>query len=299
VFIASGTQVPPSVLLTGASTTKRVKGKLVYDGFLAVLNRQGGTDGTAPVVFQLGVDGAAKTSFAMPRPSVRAYVNALAKKPPASACAAFAADAKRPTQVGFLDRNTADQPLATAGRLELARGAAALCTSGDVQRVNTTLAPLGGGVIGKQAPGFTPQTLAGTWTGTWVNQRFGATGPASFVVTNPDPQTLTFTASFGGNVFGCGQPPPGSGAMTFGTGPGHWNAGGFTFTKTSPNFGTLTITYDFNANRLTGNGQNPSCNPGLSWAIDGNFTGNTFKGTVDITLPDGSHATSVLTVTRG
>ena len=145
--------------------------------------------------------------------------------------------------------------------------------------------------------GFTPQFIAGTWQGTWQNQTFGSSGPASFVVQLPDPNSFTFTATLGGNVFGCTSPPPTSGQITFGTGPNHWNADGFSVQMAAAGGGSVSIAYDFKANMLTGNGTS-GCNPGITWTIKGSFNGNTFSGTVTITLPGGITATSVLNLTR-
>ena len=148
------------------------------------------------------------------------------------------------------------------------------------------------------ATGFTPQTLAGTWTGTWRNQTFGSSGPASIAIKNPDPNSFTFTANFGGNVFGCSQPPPTSGTVTQGEGPNHWNFYGFTIQITTPTGGTVSLTYIHSTGALTGNGTS-GCNPGLSWTINGAFTGNTFSGTVSISLSGGGSAVSVVSLTRG
>jgi hypothetical protein len=61
----------------------------------------------------------------------------------------------------------------------------------------------------------------------------------------------------------------------------------------------VTLTYTFKTKTITGGGKNVSCNPGLSWAVTGTFAGKTFTGKVDITLPDSSHAASVVNLTRG
>ena len=148
------------------------------------------------------------------------------------------------------------------------------------------------------ATGFTPKLLAGTWNGSWMNETFGSTGPAKFVVTAPNNTKLLFTVDFGGNVFGCEDPPPGKGGITKGTGANHWNAVGFTIKNASPVFGTTTLVYTHANKKLRGNGMNPTCNPGLKWKIDGTFSGKTFAGTIQITLPDGMSAVSKLTLTR-
>ena len=146
--------------------------------------------------------------------------------------------------------------------------------------------------------GFTPAFIAGTWTGSWKNQTFGSTGSASFVVKQPSPSSFTFAVTLGGNVFGCAAPPPTSGEVTQGTGPNHWNADGFSIQTATGGGGSASVAYDFKANALTGSGTS-GCNPGITWTIKGSFTGNTFAGTVSITLPGGLSATSILSLTRG
>lgn len=146
-------------------------------------------------------------------------------------------------------------------------------------------------------PGFTPAFLAGTWNGTWTNKTFGSTGSAQFVVATPSATSFTFRVALGGNVFGCSAPPATSGEITEGTGQNHWNADGFSIQTQTGGGGSATIAYDFKANALTGNGVS-GCNPGITWSIAGSFSGNTFTGTVTISLPGGISATSVLSLAR-
>jgi hypothetical protein len=145
---------------------------------------------------------------------------------------------------------------------------------------------------------FTPKLLAGTWRGTWTNQTFGSTGPASIVAKAPQNKRLLFTTDFGGNVFGCPDPPPESGGITRGQGLNRWNARGFVVSRRSASFGTMRITYNHARRTLVGNGANPKCAGGLKWALSGRFSGRTFSGTLNITLPDGSKAVSVLSLRR-
>jgi hypothetical protein len=156
------------------------------------------------------------------------------------------------------------------------------------------------GSAGGAATAFSPKTLAGTWRGTWTNERFGSTGPSSIVVKSLAKNTkLVFTADFGGNVFACADPPAESTkALTKGTGPGHWNAKGFTIKGSSRAFGSLKLTYAAATGTLTGSGGNPPCATGLSWKIAGKFSGKTFTGKVNITLPDKTTAISDIQLTR-
>lgn len=148
------------------------------------------------------------------------------------------------------------------------------------------------------ATGFTPKLLAGTWSGSWKNETFGSTGPAKIVASAPGNTRLLFNVDFGGNVFGCEDPPAGSGGIAKGTGPNKWNAAGFRIVKDSPAFGKTDLTYVHRTKTLRGTGFNPTCNPGLKWALAGKFSGNTFAGTINITLPDGTAAVSKLSLTR-
>lgn len=148
-------------------------------------------------------------------------------------------------------------------------------------------------------PTFTPQTLAGRWSGNWRNETFGSSGPASIVMTLTSPTTFTFTSNFGGNVFGCSSPPDATGTVTQGTGPNTWNADGFNVDITTPIGGKVVLTYAFATSSMTGTGQS-GCNPDITWRMtSGTFTGNTFTGRIDIAFQGASFATSVLTLTRG
>jgi hypothetical protein len=180
-----------------------------------------------------------------------------------------------------------------------------------------------------QNTAFTPAAVAGRWTGTWHNVTFGSTGSASMTVTSvpvppkkvkykvkvrvkgklrtktktrlvAQPPKLQFVADFGGNVFGCADPPPGGTTITRGTGLNHWDANGFQISATGPTLGTTELTYDHAARTLKGGGMNPACAGGLTWTLDGAFPdANTFRGTVAISLPSGFAATSELSLTRG
>lgn len=185
----------------------------------------------------------------------------------------------------------------------------------------SSVLPLGAGAH-RAAPGFTPAAVAGNWTGTWTNLTFGTTGPATMTVKVikvapkkvkvkvkgkkkfkvklvPRPSKLTFTADWGGNVFGCSDPAPEAKTLTKGSGPNHWNATGFEVKGNYVAFGAVDLIYDYAAQTLTGSGSNPPCAGGLQWTLNGSFPNpNTFAGTVTITLPNGTVATSQLALTR-
>jgi hypothetical protein len=177
------------------------------------------------------------------------------------------------------------------------------------------------------ASSFTPSTLAGNWAGTWTNVTFGTSGTATMTAAElkvkpkqvvvkvkvkgkkkkrkktkliPQPSKFQFSADFGGHVFGCDDPGPGTATLTKGTGPNHWNADGFEYQAPTKAFGTVDLVYSQAARTLTGGGADPPCAQGLRWTLDGSFPDDThFTGTVHITLASGQPATSQLSLTRG
>ncbi len=148
---------------------------------------------------------------------------------------------------------------------------------------------------------FSPTTLAGKWTGTWKNETFGSTGPATITAKSLAKNTkLLFSVNFGGSVFGCASVPPESTTpLPKGAGANHWSATGFAIKGASKDFGALTLTYKSATGALTGNGSNPPCAAGLSWSIVGKFKGKTFAGKVNIKLAIGQTAISDINLTRG
>jgi hypothetical protein len=143
---------------------------------------------------------------------------------------------------------------------------------------------------------FAPQTLAGTWSGTWQNTRTGTSGPGTIRFQAPDPNSMIFTFNLGG-AFGCSSWTPVAGPIKAGTGPNTWNTDGFNFQATDPPGGTLSVNYDAVTQTLTGNGR-PGCRPGITWSLRGTFSGGTFTGTMTITFEDGSTAAVTISLTR-
>jgi hypothetical protein len=144
---------------------------------------------------------------------------------------------------------------------------------------------------------FTQATLAGTWKGSWKNETFGSTGPAVFSAKAAGTK-IAVSMDLGGNVFGCADPPARTASLTKGTGPNQWNAKGFSFSSKSPILGTTKVVYVHAAKSMIASGLNPACANGLQWKLTGKFSGKSFSGTVAITLPDGGHATSTISLTR-
>lgn len=165
--------------------------------------------------------------------------------------------------------------------------------------VALTGAKKAGAVFAAAAPqGFTPQTLTGTWSGSWRNETFGSTGPASIVFTVAGATAFMFTATIGGNVFGCPPPAPVGGTVTQGTGPNTWSSTGFNVSVATASGGTAAFAYTYADGSMTGNGTS-GCRPGLTWRMtSGTFTSTAFTGRIEIALNGSPLATSVLNLTR-
>ena len=139
----------------------------------------------------------------------------------------------------------------------------------------------------KPAPvGFTPALLAGSWSGTWTNTRFNTNGTLTLVVA-ASATTLGWTATIGGNTFGCAPPAPQTFTLPKGSGPNHWNAAGFSIAGSNAAFGDFAASYAYKGGTLTASGKNLACAPGLSFTVAGYFAANAFTATATITLPNG------------
>jgi hypothetical protein len=146
---------------------------------------------------------------------------------------------------------------------------------------------------------FTPQLLAGTWSGTWTDTTYNTTGTANIVVTLADGNAFRFVANFGGTIFGCPQQPTVSAAVMPGPGPNQWNAAGFLIQLLGGPSGSASLSFDFNLRTLDGSGT-PACRPTVTWALTGGFTPDftSFNGQVTTRLEDGTTAPALLSLTR-
>jgi len=164
------------------------------------------------------------------------------------------------------------------------------------------LLALAGSAAATPAPvPFQPAQLAGSWTGSWHNLTFGSTGPAFIrakAIGRGNKAKLNFLSDFGGNVFGCSDPPTDGVTLTKGVGANHWGPVGFVIKGTSKAFGKLTLSYNNVKKTITGSGGNPTCNHGLTWKLSGKFVGKSFSATVNIHLPDGSAAVSKIALKK-
>ena len=147
--------------------------------------------------------------------------------------------------------------------------------------------------------GFTPAVLAGTWSGTWNNTRFNTNGTLTLQV-SASATTLGWTATIGGNTFGCAPPAPQTFTLTKGAGPNHWSATGFSIAGSNAAFGDFAATYVYKGGTITASGKNLACAPGLSFTVNGTFTAKAFAATATITLPNGGGtAVTNVSLTRG
>jgi hypothetical protein len=154
---------------------------------------------------------------------------------------------------------------------------------------------------GAAQSGFSPKTLKGNWSGTWRNLTFGTSGTITGSFTTPNRgRRLRITLDFGGSVFGCQDPPPGTITLARGRRANQWHRGGFTLRGPSIALGQRTIRYAHSTRRVTGRGQDPPCAQGLTWTLAGRISRNLRRltATVDITLPGGSKAESRLDVRK-
>ena len=150
-------------------------------------------------------------------------------------------------------------------------------------------------------PTFKPAQIAGNWKGSWHNVTFGSSG-AAFIrakaIGTGNTAKLNFLSDFGGNVFGCANPPADGATLTRGVGANHWGPAGFVIRGNSKAFGKLTLTYNNVEKTIVGSGSNPTCNRGLTWKVNGKFAGKSFTATVNIHLPDGSNALSKISLKK-
>jgi hypothetical protein len=140
---------------------------------------------------------------------------------------------------------------------------------------------------------FKPSKLTGKWSGSWKNTTFGSTGSIRATIRLKDGK-LKATVQFGGNVFGCADPPPAIFELTKGKGNNQYNADGFKIRNKSEAFGTTTGSYKHSNNRIKGAGKDVACRPGLTRTATGKLTSKKFTATVKIDLGGGQKATAKL-----
>ena len=157
----------------------------------------------------------------------------------------------------------------------------------------------GGATSSKAAKGFTPAKVAGKWTGTWENTKFGSTGEIRVNVKPKSGNKLLFLADFGGLVFGCSDPPAVAVTVPKGKkGPNRWDSSGFRFAnKPTQAFGSLSLTYNYRTKSLKGSGSGPPCRPEITYTVEGTLKPAAFSGKVNIDLGT-ENAITVLSATK-
>jgi hypothetical protein len=146
---------------------------------------------------------------------------------------------------------------------------------------------------------FVPADYAGTWTGTWENQTFDTTGPASMVLKvkgKGKKRMYIGTFELGGNAFGCESLPPRTVKMKKGKGDDTWNKKGFR-ASWSNDFGEQHIAYEQATKRFSGDGVSP-CNGDLAYTYEGKMTKTKVNADVDITYQGDPFADSTLELNK-
>ncbi len=148
-----------------------------------------------------------------------------------------------------------------------------------------------GGSCSSAGTGIAVQDAAGTWDGTWDNNTFSSTGPASFAITvDTGAQTASITVTLGGSAFGTVAPPP-----TTLTGP--YTGSGFVLNQAGTPYGDLEVSWTPQGT-ITGNLTNlPAA--GIS-RVDFNGTANAGSIALNYTVrfTDSSTATGTLNLSR-
>lgn len=131
----------------------------------------------------------------------------------------------------------------------------------------------------------------GNWVGSWHNNTFGSSGPATLAVAlDPTSTQMTWTIALQGNVFGGAAPPP----ETF---TGTVSTGGITLSGTSVSFGKLLLNIDLNG-VVTGSGTNVN-SPNVSRLVfSGTWTAGGFSLTYTATLNAGGTATGTFLMNK-
>ena len=152
---------------------------------------------------------------------------------------------------------------------------------------------------GASASKFNPTDYVGTWTGSWENETFDTTGPASMELkTKGKGKKRKFIGVFdlGGNAFGCDNPPPRKVKMTKGKGDDTWNKKGFRASWTNDH-GDLHIAYEHASKSVTGDGVSP-CNGDIAYTYEGKMTKQKVTADVHITFQGDPFAESTLELNK-
>ena len=145
--------------------------------------------------------------------------------------------------------------------------------------------------------GFNPDKYAGDWEGSWHNETFDTTGPATMELTVKG-KRRKFIGVFdlGGNAFGCPDADPRTVKMKKGKGDDSWNKKGFRASWENDH-GPLHISYEHATKSVSGDGVSP-CGADIAYTYEGKLTKKKLNADVDITLGGDPFATSTLEMTK-
>lgn len=129
------------------------------------------------------------------------------------------------------------------------------------------------------------------FTGTWTNQTFGSTGPATFdVKVDRTAPALNVTITLGGNVFGAPAPAPETFTVPVSA------AGGATFSGKSKTFGDVTAT--MKDGKITMACANVPGGRVKSMDVTGTYSATAIDMSYTVALSDGSTAKGVVNLKK-
>ena len=143
------------------------------------------------------------------------------------------------------------------------------------------------------SPPLDPATLAGTWTGSWENLKFGSTGALGATVV-VDGANVVIVYDVGGSVFGCGSVPTTSLTLVGGT---DFTEKKVAFTRQDAVFGSVKVRSK-KKGRLVAKGTGTCGGTGpKAWIANAKLDGTTLSGKMTIKLGGGT-AKTTFTVTK-
>jgi hypothetical protein len=122
------------------------------------------------------------------------------------------------------------------------------------------------------------RAAVGTWTGTWTNDTFGSTGPASLILSiDEEAQTLDAVLDIGGNVFGGADPDAETFSMPLLPG---------TYEGSSAVFGSYAVTVNADSTLEIVATEMPAI-PAGTFTVSASVDGDSFSGTYEVDFGDG------------
>lgn len=141
-----------------------------------------------------------------------------------------------------------------------------------------------------------PATLAGPWTGTWVNKSFqpNPTGAVNASIAVPDASTIVVTYAATGGVFG--QCAVAETTLTLVKGVDFTDTG-LAFSRQDQTFGAVTVESKKKGKKLVAKGTGTCGGGGPSWKATAKHKNFVFKAKMKIRLP-GKIAKTTITLTK-